>query len=38
MLPMLRVIVETVFEMVFAGIITFCLAWAILKLTGRRAR
>jgi hypothetical protein len=30
---MLRVIVETVFEMVFAGTITFCLAWAILKLT-----
>jgi hypothetical protein len=37
MLLMLRVIVETVFEMVFAGMITFYLAWATLKLTGRRA-
>ena len=27
-----------VFEMAFAGMITFYLAWAILKLTGRRAR
>ena len=27
-----------VFEMVFAGMITFCLARALLKLTGRRAR
>ena len=35
MLLMLKVLV---FEMVFAGMITFCLAWAILKLTGRRAR
>jgi hypothetical protein len=34
---MLRVIVETVFEMVFAGTITFCLAWAILKSTPLRS-
>jgi hypothetical protein len=27
-----------VFEMAFAGVSTFVLAWAILKLTGRRAR
>ena len=32
-MPMLRV-----FEMAFAGMITFGIAWAILKLTGRRAR
>jgi hypothetical protein len=37
MLLMLRVIVETVVEMVAAGMITFYLAWALLKLTGRRA-
>jgi hypothetical protein len=38
MLLMLRAMAQTVVEMVFAGMITFCLAWAILKLTGRRAR
>jgi hypothetical protein len=27
-----------VFGMVFAGMSTFVLAWALLKLTGRRAR
>jgi hypothetical protein len=27
-----------VFEMVFAGVTTFLLAWVILRLTGRRAR
>jgi hypothetical protein len=31
-MPMLRV-----FEMAFTGMITFGIAWAILKLTGRRA-
>jgi hypothetical protein len=36
-LLMLRVIVETV-SMAFAGMITFVLGWALLKLTGRRAR
>ena len=25
---MLRTIIETVFEMIFAGMITLCLAWA----------
>jgi hypothetical protein len=32
-MPMLQV-----FEMAFAGLFTFGLAWAILRLTGRRAR
>jgi len=36
-LLMLRGLGETAF-MVFAGMFTFFLAWALLKLTGRRAR
>jgi hypothetical protein len=35
--PMLRVLGETTL-MISAGLFTFALAWAILRLTGRRAR
>ena len=36
--PMLRAIVDALLIVSVAGMITLCFAWAILKLTGRRAR